>query len=37
MLPSESHGALLSYYTSGDIIGDYADTVSYASIAFMTD
>ncbi len=35
MLPPESRGALLSYYTSGDILGDYTDTVSYASIVFM--
>jgi len=34
MLPPESHSALLSYYTSGDILNDYTDTVSYASIAF---
>jgi AmmeMemoRadiSam system protein B len=37
MLPRESHGALVDYYTSGDILGDYTDTVSYASIVFMTD
>lgn len=36
MLPDESRGSLLSYYTSGDILGDYTDTVSYASIVFMT-
>ncbi len=35
MLPKESRGSLLTYYTSGDIIGDYSDTVSYASIVFM--
>ena len=35
MLPAESRGSLLSYYTSGDILGDYTDTVSYASIVFM--
>ncbi len=37
MLPSESRGSLLTYYTSGDILGDYSDTVSYASIVFMTN
>jgi AmmeMemoRadiSam system protein B len=37
MLPPESCGTLLSYYTSGDIIGDYTDTVSYASIVFMNE
>ena len=37
MLPPESRGALLSYYTSGDILGDYNDTVSYASIVFMDE
>ncbi len=35
MLPPESCGSLLTYYTSGDILGDYSETVSYASIAFM--
>lgn len=37
MLPPASHGALLSYYTSGDILGDYTDTVSYASLVFMNE
>ena len=37
MLPPESLGALLSYYTSGDILGDYTDTVSYASIVFTNE
>jgi len=37
MLPPESCGSLLTYYTSGDILEDYSDTVSYASIVFMTD
>lgn len=37
MLPPESRGALVSYYTSGDILGDYTDTVSYASIVFMDE
>jgi len=35
MLPATARGALVSYYTSGDILGDYTDTVSYASIVFM--
>jgi len=34
MLPASARGTLLSYYTSGDIIGDFSDTVSYASIIF---
>ena len=34
MLPPASQGSLLHYYTSGDIIGDYSDAVSYASIMF---
>jgi AmmeMemoRadiSam system protein B len=37
MLPPGSQGTLLDYYTSGDIIGDYTDTVSYASIIFMNE
>jgi AmmeMemoRadiSam system protein B len=37
MLPPESRGTLLTYYTSGDILGDYTDTVSYASLVFMMD
>lgn len=35
MLPPSARGTLLSYYTSGDITGDFTDTVSYASIVFM--
>jgi len=34
ILSPESQGQLLSYYTSGDILGDWNDTVSYASIVF---
>ncbi len=34
MLPEEAGGSLLIYYTSGDVLGDETDTVSYASIAF---
>jgi hypothetical protein len=37
MLPPTSRGSLVSYYTSGDILGDYTDTVSYASIVFMDE
>ena len=34
MLPSEARGTKLIYYTSGDLLKDYADSVSYASIIF---
>ncbi|MEI6125615.1 MAG: AmmeMemoRadiSam system protein B [Pseudomonadota bacterium] len=34
MLPRAAQGKLLTYYTSGDLTGDYKDTVSYASIIF---
>lgn len=34
LLPEGARGTLLSYYTSGDLLGDYSDTVSYAAIAF---
>ncbi len=37
LLPQSCRGSLLSYYTSGDILGDYSDTVSYASIVFMDE
>jgi AmmeMemoRadiSam system protein B len=37
MLPPEARGTLLTYCTSGDILGDYTDTVSYASLVFMMD
>lgn len=35
ILGNEPKAALLNYYTSGDLSGDYAHCVSYASIAFM--
>jgi MEMO1 family protein len=35
MLPETCRGSLLNYATSGDILGEYSDTVSYASIVFM--
>jgi AmmeMemoRadiSam system protein B len=34
MLPTGSKGRKLSYYTSGDLTGDFESSVSYASIAF---
>jgi hypothetical protein len=34
MLPPEARGTKLMYYTSGDLLQDYTDTVSYASIVF---
>ncbi len=34
MLPKTSRGALLHYYTSGDVLGETSETVSYASIVF---
>lgn len=34
MLPEAARGTLLRYYTSGDVLGDETETVSYASIAF---
>ena len=34
LLPADSEGNLLMYYTSGDIIGDYTNSVSYCSIVF---
>ena len=34
MLPSEARGTKLMYYTSGDLLKDYTDSVSYASIIF---
>lgn len=37
MLPTSAKGTLLNYYTSGDLLGDYTDTVSYASIVFTDD
>jgi len=35
VLPSNTHGKLLRYRLSGDITGDYTNSVSYASIIFM--
>ena len=34
LLPESAEGNLLTYYTSGDVLGDETDTVSYAAIAF---
>ena len=34
MLPPEARGTKLKYYTSGDLLNDYTDSVSYASIIF---
>ncbi len=34
MLPVSTRGTLLTYYTSGDLLQDYTDCVSYASIIF---
>ncbi|MCF8130686.1 MAG: AmmeMemoRadiSam system protein B [Deltaproteobacteria bacterium] len=34
MLPRTAQGTLLKYYTSGDILGEASETVSYASIVF---
>ena len=34
ILPEKTKGTLVSYYTSGDLLGDYASSVSYATIAF---
>jgi len=35
LLPPDSEGKLLNYYTSGDIINDYSSTVSYVSLIFI--
>lgn len=37
LLPPAAQGALLSYYTSGDLTGDFDTSVSYASIVFALD
>ncbi len=37
MLPADCRGTLLNYYTSGDLLGDYTDAVSYASIIFTKE
>ncbi|KPJ56206.1 MAG: hypothetical protein AMJ42_05630, partial [Deltaproteobacteria bacterium DG_8] len=34
LLPPEAEGALLNYYTSGDLLNDYTSTVSYVSLIF---
>jgi len=35
LLPAGARGTLLQYYTSGDVLQDYGDSVSYASIVFL--
>jgi hypothetical protein len=37
LLPTACQGTLLNYYTSGDLLGDYTDTVSYAAILFTKE
>ncbi len=37
LVPPSSRGKLLNYYTSGDLLKDYTDTVSYASIVFTVE
>ncbi len=37
LVPPQAHGVLLDYYTSGDLLNDYADSVSYASLLFTVD
>ena len=34
ILPEKTRGTLVSYYTSGDLLGDYTSSVSYTTIAF---
>jgi len=34
LLSSDAQGALLAYYTSGDLLNDYSSTVSYVSVVF---
>ncbi len=34
LLPAEAEGQLLNYYTSGDLLNDYSNSVSYVSIVF---
>lgn len=34
LLPADSEGKLLMYYTSGDILGEHTNSVSYCSIVF---
>jgi len=35
ILPKKAKAKLVSYYTSGDLMGDYSSSVSYATIAFF--
>jgi len=35
LIPTRAHGELLRYTTSGDISGDYTDSISFASLAFF--
>lgn len=37
LLPPDAQGTLLTYYTSGDLLNDFTDTVSYASILFTAE
>ena len=37
LLPPAARGTLLKYYTSGDLTGDFDNSVSYASIVFTVD
>ena len=37
MMGTETEGKLLKYSTSGEITGDYKNSVSYASIVFMSE
>ncbi|MEQ8170395.1 MAG: AmmeMemoRadiSam system protein B [Candidatus Eremiobacterota bacterium] len=37
MMGAETEGILLKYSTSGEITGDYKNSVSYASIVFMSE
>ena len=37
LIPENSTGKKLTYYTSGDLTGDYNNTVSYVSIVFTVD
>lgn len=34
LLPARAQGSLISYYTSGDLTGEFSSSVSYASIVF---
>ncbi len=37
LLPENVQGSLLHYYTSGDLTGEYQNSVSYASVAFYEE